>query len=575
MSPPNEARLTASGSSLVVPFEALEERARDRVSSRVDVDEPSAPSEVSAPASDPAPGASRIFVDPGDSTVARRSNTQDRLHEFMRLLGGTQFALGLLGLAMSAFEGVDVRAIRMASAIDVGFAVTLGLSAQILQRAPRSMRTLAIVDALTAICVSVLVVFMSMMSQGTLGTSTEVGGMVLTITLMLRVAVVPSSPRRTFVVGLLCGGASVAVLHVAPHPHAAIHATRDHFAFGVYALLMTLVTTKASKVIFGLHERVAAARRLGQYVLVDKIGEGGMGSVWRARHAMLRRPTAVKLMNGDRTSDRDIRRFEREVQLTSQLTHPNTVAVYDYGRADDGTLYYVMEYVDGLSLEQLVERYGKQSPARVIHLLRQIASALEEAHGLGLIHRDVKPPNVLVCVRGGAPDFVKVVDFGLVKAMAGAVRGRGDARVDGDAGRAPKNANANVTIGDGNLVAGTPEYLAPETITAPDTVDGRADLYAVGALAHYLLAGRPVFEGNNLVEICSHHIHTAPTPVSKLVDGVPPELEHLVLRLLAKNPADRPRDAGEVRERLDELAVADPWPIASARAFWRDHRDEG
>ena len=315
----------------------------------------------------------------------------------------------------------------------------------------------------------------------------------------------------------------------------------------MYALLVVAISAKVSFVIHGLEESVEVARSLGQYVLVDRIGSGGMGSVWTARHAMLKRTTAVKLMHTDRTSAADIARFEREVQLTSRLTHPNTVAVFDYGRTDDGRLYYAMEHVDGPSLEQLVDTEGPQPAARVVHLLRQVADALTEAHGLGLVHRDVKPANILVSTRGGIADFVKVVDFGLVHALS-----------------PDPAARTRTERSDANVVVGTPEYLAPEMILRPAEVDGRADLYALGAVAFFLLTGRPVFDGASLVEIGAHHLHTRPRAPGILVPGVPPELDALVLRCLAKEPAERPSSAAALRDELEILGVRSPWRPVSA-----------
>jgi serine/threonine-protein kinase len=231
------------------------------------------------------------------------------------------------------------------------------------------------------------------------------------------------------------------------------------------------VATAGSGVIYGLRREVRRALRLGQYTLEEKLGEGGMGVVYRARHALLRRPTAVKLLKGDRLGEASLRRFEREVQLTASLSHPNTVSVYDFGRTPEGVVYYAMEYLEGLSLEQLVAEAGAQPPGRVVHVLRQVLGALAEAHGVGLVHRDVKPGNVILCERGGLSDVAKVVDFGLVK--------------DLDA--------ADALSHEGMLV-GTPLYLAPEAIRSPNA-DPRSDLYSLGAVAYVLLTGNHVFDG--------------------------------------------------------------------------------
>ncbi len=293
------------------------------------------------------------------------------------------------------------------------------------------------------------------------------------------------------------------------------------------------------------------ARRLGQYTLEQKLGEGGMGVVYRASHAMLRRPTAIKLLPPEKAGSAALERFEREVQLTARLSHPNTVAVFDYGRTPDGVFYYAMEYLDGINLDTLVREDGPQPPARVVHVLRQVASALTEAHGIGLIHRDVKPENIILCERGGMPDVAKVVDFGLVRDLERA-------------------ADASRT----NLVQGTPLYLSPEAITAPDSVDGRGDLYALGAVGYFLLSGQHVFSGATLVEVCSHHLHTRPVPPSeKLGRALPLPIESLVLACLEKDPARRPASASELREKLGALAQAHPWGEDDARAWWERWRE--
>ena len=376
---------------------------------------------------------------------------------------------------------------------------------------------------------------------------------VLTV-LMARSVIVPSTPRKT----LLVGAASVLPLLVWTRGlefPVVLFEERVRVPFVVPGLLWSLcavsLSTLTSGVIFGLRRRVREALQLGQYTLEEKLGEGGMGVVYRARHAMLRRPTAVKLLPPERAGARDLQRFEREVQATALLSHPNTVAIYDYGRTPDGIFYYAMEYLEGLDLEALVERFGPQAPGRVVHLLSQVAGALGEAHAASLIHRDVKPGNVILCQRGGAPDVAKVVDFGLVRELAGVGEGTASA-VD--------------------VVRGTPLYLSPEAITRPEAVDGRSDLYAVGALGYFLLTGRHVFEGATVVEVCSHHLHSRPEPPSsRLGLPLPSDVEAVVLSCLEKAPERRPQSAAELVERLEACALSSPWTERDARAWWRAH----
>ena len=311
------------------------------------------------------------------------------------------------------------------------------------------------------------------------------------------------------------------------------------------------VAAVVSHVVHGLQSKVREAMQLGQYTLEAKIGEGGMGVVYRARDRLLRRPTAVKLLPPRKAGEEAIARFEREVHHTSRLTHPNTVAIYDFGRTADGVFYYAMEYLDGISLQDLVDEHGPLPPGRVIALLAQAAEALAEAHEAGLVHRDVKPDNIMLCERGGVADVVKVLDFGLVK----------------DVG-----APDEVALSRDDALQGTPLYMAPEALTDPAAVDGRSDLYALGAVAYFLLAGRHVFEGK-LVEVLGHHLHTAPTPPSELGAEVEPALEAIVLRCLEKAPAARPATAGELRRALLACPAAGAWGREEATAWWDRQRD--
>ena len=302
-----------------------------------------------------------------------------------------------------------------------------------------------------------------------------------------------------------------------------------------------------------LQKATLAAKHLGQYALEEKLGAGGMGTVYKARHAMLRRPTAVKLLDIDKMSDAAIARFEREVQLTSALTHPNTVAVFDYGRTPDGIFYYAMEYLDGMNLDELVRRFGPLPEARMVYILRQVCGALAEAHAAGLVHRDVKPANIFLTSRGGMQDFAKVLDFGLVKALDG-------------------EETANLT--SANVMTGTPLYASPEAVTHPDQVDARADVYSVGAVGYFLLTGTPVFTGASVVEICMKHVKAAPeSPSVRSGRSVSGELEGLLLRCLAKSPSDRPSDSAELLCELEACAVAGTWTARDAAAWWAAHEE--
>ncbi|QDT80807.1 Serine/threonine-protein kinase PknB [Gimesia maris] len=293
---------------------------------------------------------------------------------------------------------------------------------------------------------------------------------------------------------------------------------------------------------------VIKAKQLGQYALEEKLGEGGMGVVYRGQHAMLRRPTAIKLLDIEKTTDEAVARFEREVQLTSQLNHPNTIAIYDYGRTPEGVFYYAMELLEGINLDDLVKRYGPQPEGRVIHLLKQIAGSLAEAHQLGVIHRDVKPANIFLTHRGGVYDFVKLLDFGLVKAVDG---------------------REQASLTSTNSMAGTPMYLSPEGINHPDAVDGRSDLYALGAVAYYLLTGTTVFDGESIIEICMKHVQEQPQSLSeRLGKPVSADLEQIVMQCLEKDPEKRPQSAYEVILELSKCQSDGKWSIQDASQWW-------
>jgi len=305
-----------------------------------------------------------------------------------------------------------------------------------------------------------------------------------------------------------------------------------------------------------LNEAELKLKQLGQYTLAEKIGAGGMGVVYRAHHALMRRETAVKLLLPDRADSASIERFEREVRLTCQLTHPNTIQVYDYGHTPDNIFYYAMEFLQGLNLHTLVARFGCVPEGRVIHILSQVCGSLAEAHNLGLIHRDIKPGNIFLCQRGGIPDCVKVLDFGLVREY-----------------RAGSDGENKLT--DQNAIEGTPWFMPPESFLTPANSDPRSDLYSVGALGYYLLTGgKYVFEGESIFAIHERQLAGNLTPPSQLThNSISPELEQIILRCLAAEPDRRPQSAGE----LYELLVASPrsanWKLEDRLMWWENYQN--
>ncbi len=382
-----------------------------------------------------------------------------------------------------------------------------------------------------------------------------IGALIVFCVLTLRAALVPSTARRTFAIGLF---SALPLVLVAFYRYPSIPLSNAVSWQGIFLARAVLwgfaavtVTTVTSSVIYGLQTRVQEAMQLGQYSLDEKLGEGGMGSVYRGTHQLLRRPTAVKLLPPEKAGEENIARFEREVVETSRLAHPNTVAIYDFGRTPDGIFYYAMEYLDGFSLEELIELEGPQSPERVVHLLVQAASSLVEAHEAGLVHRDIKPANIMTTRRGGIDDFVKVLDFGLVK----------HAEVGGD-----------VALTRDDALTGTPHYMAPESVTQPDLVDARTDIYALGAVGYALLTGKPVFDGANLVEVLSKHLHEEPLSPSSRGVEVPQELEDTIMRCLAKDPSKRIRSAAALKAALADVPGSS-WAGERARRWWLENAE--
>lgn len=312
-----------------------------------------------------------------------------------------------------------------------------------------------------------------------------------------------------------------------------------------------------ARIIYRMGRDLERARQLGSYELVELLGKGGMGEVWRARHEMLARPAAIKLVRpeflGDGTQAANLlRRFEREAQATATLTSPHSIELYDFGVTRTGTFYYVMEFLDGLDLESLVQRFGPLLTARVLHFLRQACHSLADAHHHGLIHRDIKPANMYACRMGLEHDFLKILDFGLVKPQ-----------------RTASAPESNLT--DQTLVTGTPATMAPEMVLGRD-VDARADLYSLGCVGYWLLTGQLVFEAKTSMEMLVHHARTVPVPPSQRAElAIPPAVDALVLWCLEKEPARRPASAVALGEHLAALAGAAPWSPEQARQWWDVH----
>lgn len=322
-----------------------------------------------------------------------------------------------------------------------------------------------------------------------------------------------------------------------------------------FTLFGLLVLTSIALLIFTVHlsnarnaarEAAIEAKQLGQYQLEELLGEGAMGAVYRGYHSMLRRPTAIKLLKSDVQHQSVIDSFEQEVQLTCQLNNPHSVAIYDYGRTPEGVFYYAMEYLDGLTLQMLVDVYGPQPVGRVVNILQQICGSLYEAHSLGLVHRDIKPANIMINRRGGAYDIVKVLDFGLVRSLD-------DEEVDEN------------DIG----LAGTPMYMSPEAIQSPKTTDVRSDIYSLGAVAYFLLTGTQLYQAKSLADLFQQHIESIPVPPSELMDyELPASLENAIMACLEKSRSNRPQTARELAERIEDIENIEPWSEEDAEDWW-------
>lgn len=315
-------------------------------------------------------------------------------------------------------------------------------------------------------------------------------------------------------------------------------------------VISSIIAVGGVKTINTLRTQAFQARQLGQYRLKQLLGAGGMGEVHLAEHVLLKRPCALKLIHPDKAGNPNtMARFEREVQATATLSHWNTVEIFDYGRTDDGTFYYVMEYLPGLNLHQLVDMFGPMPAERAIHLLMQTCDALSEAHAKGLVHRDIKPGNIFAANRGGVYDVAKLLDFGLVKPLT---------EIESESG-----------VTQEGMIAGSPLFMSPEQATA-DKVDARSDIYSLGAVAYFLLTGRPPFDDDKPIKILMAHVNQEPAPPSHINPDMPEDLEQIILKCLAKLPNNRFDSAKALRSALSECRDAGHWTRECAQAWWHD-----
>jgi hypothetical protein len=372
----------------------------------------------------------------------------------------------------------------------------------------------------------------------------------------------PTSPRRMLIAGVAAATMDPLVAwirYLQGLPTISPQMALIHYLPNYIAAFIAMVPFK---VMHGLGKQLREAQDLGSYQLVERLGQGGMGEVWRAKHRLLARNAAVKLVRpevlgagGAEDAHMIRRRFEREAQSTAALGSPHTIRVFDYGATEDGTFYYVMELLSGRDLESLVREFGPVPPDRTLFLLRQVCHSLAEAHARGLVHRDIKPANIYVCRLGLEFDFVKVLDFGLVKV------------------RQPGGRDALTTTIE--HTSGTPAYMAPEIILGASNVDRRADVYALGCVAYYLLTGQLVFEADTPMSMLMQHVQAEPVPPSQRTElKIPRELDEFVLACLNKDPRKRPQDAEELLEKVWQCKTCETWNQQSARGWWEAHLPE-
>jgi serine/threonine-protein kinase len=499
--------------------------------------------------------AAAASIDP--VTEEERSMLQARLALFALVLGAVSaIAIPLALVVKAAIDAAHWRAYataphQAASAAIAALLLAGGYATRTSRRGAR-FSTLLAADAIGTLVATALVSVNSAFEQPGQAAALTVAlsaGFLST----LRAVIVPSSGRRTLVLGAAASAVALAAeaIHatLAPSPSTVL----SH-QVGVTALWLALLTggaTVGSSVIFGLRREAVRLRVAGQYLLERKVGEGSMGEVFEARHTLLRRRAAIKLLSrSSRPDAARIARFEREAQLTAQLRHPNTVAVYDFGQTQAGVLYYAMEYLEGLTLEELVAREGHLPAGRVAHILDQVLASLEEAHARNLVHRDIKPANVMI--EGGVvADAVKVLDFGLVHEVPS-----GD---DGARGTAP--------------LAGTPAYMAPECYAPGYVPHPASDVYSVAAVGYFLLTGSAVFDASSLRDMRRLHQTARPEPpAARLGHPVAPDLAELLLAGLAKDPGARPASAAAFREALAACSKSEAWSQSTARAWWASRR---
>lgn len=508
-------------------------------------------------------------------TLPTPSSTGSSFHEEWRELLTNRcklaFATGLIvSLATHLFEKQfpvsDFHRMRIPVDIPLDFvtllyAISFGLATAIVFSRSWSVRSLLILDYL-------LITFNLLLSSflGAIHVPAEVPLYAVALLLFIHAAFIPVTVAHQtglavtaavgFPLAVSVGYIFVPEIQTAWENLGPVATLEGSLLSGTFSLaVLGAVSVLMTWTLYNMRRSLHRAQRLGNYEVQRELGRGGMGRVYVARHALMCRPTALKVLEPGSGQERTASaRFEREVRLSSTLTHPNTITIYDFGRTRENTFYYAMEYLEGLDLQGLVERFGPLPAERIVYVLLQAAGSLAEAHTRNIIHRDIKPSNIFLTHRGGLYDFVKVLDFGLAKEL----------RADGAAG-----------LTKTGTIFGTPRYLAPETVHGSDSVDGRADLYSLGGVAYWMLTGQPPFPGESSVEVIIDHVKTPPrrpTEISEM--PIPPELDDIVMRCLEKKPERRFQRAADLATALRSVPFARPWNQERAREWWRLHAPE-
>jgi hypothetical protein len=492
---------------------------------------------------------------------------EEALHRLLRVRLRLVLVLGFVVALAVHFFYVEVTGLD--PEVETGFApwidvvydlyvVAIGVAVLLLSLRSWSMRALQILDYATVTFCILLSQFIAVVFD-----LNEIPTFAISILLFVHAAFIPVPVGSQIGLALTAifgfpligwlGYSSIPELHAYWSANGGIAAFRAPLLEGTFQLaILATISVLFNKGLYHMRVSLHRAERYGNYVIQSEIGHGGMGRVYVAQHALMCRPSAVKVMEPrSDEGEQAAARFEREVRLSTTLTHPNTITIYDFGRTGHGTFYYAMEYLDGLSLEELVTRFGPVPAERTTFILSQVCGSLAEAHAKNIIHRDIKPSNIFLTHRGDLYDFVKVLDFGLAKRI----------RTD----------ETDAITAAGTLL-GTPGYIAPEAISEIGPLDQRADLYCLGGVAYWLLVGRPPFDASTSMELIVHHLRSSPQrPATASEIAIPSELDEVVMRCLEKDPRLRFQTAAELDAALRAIRFVDPWTQEKARSWWALH----